>query len=505
MPTHIANAFDVEKLLNFEAGVQPLQRKKPKTYRPDIDFHVVDNIANEIADFHRHYKWGYPITLVQRGERDSGDKDEVEAISLLNEMYGAIGIRAKTQMLSRYVEITGVGYTFIDVNSDWQEGDSFFDVEVLDPRYTFVVRSSRYVDHRPMVAVSFRKDDNGNHYYTCYTKDAVYELDETMTIVNGQPTGESVWTHTGYSGVINPLHRIPIVEWVRDYDRMGCFERQISAMNDLNLLLSDISNQVDQQTQCVWHTNDVEFPTEEVTQTTTDEDGNEVTTTVENPVTPKSGEWVNTYTSPDGKTPFIKPLLLDYDYAGQLSNYKTRRELILQKCGIPMRNNTSGGSSGVAMDSASGWSHAESAAMAQQNIMESLKMEEIKCVLAAIKASPHVPADSPLLKLQYVAIQPNIRRNKTYELATKANAFATLVAHGYHGLHAMKIANMDDDVNQAYADSKELIDKYQKSLFERSSSNSPVGGYKEGSPDRERTMQDNSDHVDQSPNMSANV
>ena len=55
---------------------------------------------------------------------------------------------------------------------------------------------------------------------------------------------------------------IPIIEWERADDRMGVFEREIPEINRLNLMLSDIGNDIDQETQMIWHTNDVEFPTE---------------------------------------------------------------------------------------------------------------------------------------------------------------------------------------------------------------------------------------------------
>lgn len=48
---------------------------------------------------------------------------------------------------------------------------------------------------------------------------------------------------------------------------MGCFEQQISEMDNLNLLISDFTNDVEQNTQAVWHTNDVDFPVEKKLQT----------------------------------------------------------------------------------------------------------------------------------------------------------------------------------------------------------------------------------------------
>ena len=141
-------------------------------------------------------------------------------------------------------------------------------------------------------------------------------------------------------------------------------------MDNLNLLISDFTNDVDQNTQAIWHGNDIEFPTEKITL----EDGTEKEVTKK----PESGEWVLTYTSKDGSKPSISPLAVNYDYPGMLNNIMYRRQLILQKCNVPQRNDNSGGSTGVAMSDATGWSQAETAASKQQMIIDSIKMNKLQ-------------------------------------------------------------------------------------------------------------------------------
>ena len=477
---HQSNAMRMNFLLEYEAGKQPLQRTK--TYRKDIDVKCVDNVAHEIAKFHIGYKWGIPITVVQRGEKDSGNNKEVDAISLLNEQYELQHIRKKTQRLARFVEICGVGYTFVDINSDYEDGDSYFNIEALDPRTTFVVRSNYYYDKRVMIAVTFRTDNRGNHYFTCFTKDDRFEILNLAKIMNGKKVKEEEkWYHAERSGETNPLGCIPIIEWERNDDRMGCFERQISDLDNLNLLISDFTNDIEQNTQAIWHCNDVDFPIEIVTL----DDG----TKVERVKKPTTNDWMQTFTTQDGKTPFVKPLAIDYDYNGMLQNIVTRRATILQNADVPCRNDNSGGSTGIAMDSATGWSNAETIASAQQNIMEGCKMQEIRVVLRAIQTSSYTPSDSPLLDLKYRDCQPNIKRNKSYELTNKVNAFATMVSHGINGYHALKTVNLVDDVNQVYADSKNLIEKYQDGLFNKGTETKDEG----------RLSADNSDQTSNSP------
>jgi len=459
MPKHLINANREDFLLRYEAGEQPL--KRVKAYRKDIDIYVNDNAANEVTEFKLSFNHGNPITLVQRGEKDSGISDETKAISLLNECFRAEKYEAKSQQRSRFMEITGLGYSYTDINTEYQDGDSYFTYNILDPRNTFIIRSSYYIDHRPMLAVSYREDEMGNRYFTCFSKYQRFEISSELKITNGKPEkddkGNSVidWFEREKSGEKNPLEIIPIVEWIRNYDRMGCFERQIPEMDALNIAVSDFFNDVDQNTQAIFHTNDIEFPR--------DKDGNEQH--------PKTNDWVSTYTSQDGKTPFIKPIAIDYDYQGMLANIQYRRTTILTKCNVPNRADTSGGSTSLAIDSAAGWTNADIEANKQDLIMDSCRMEEVKIALAAIKKSPYTPSDSPLLELRYSDVKPNFKRQKSYDMVTKINAFATGVSHGLAPQHMIPAINLFDDVQQVIADSKPYMDRYLASIYDKQNTN----------------------------------
>lgn len=484
MPYHLTNASRCKFLLRYEAGEQPLKRKKK--YRADIDINVADNLANEITEFKLGFNHGNPIALVQRGEKDSGNKNEAEAISLLNECFWSEEYGAKSQKLFRFMEITGIGYSYIDINSEYQEGDSFFTYNALDPCTTFIIKSSYYVDHRPMLAVSYREDEMGNRYFTCFSKYQRFEISGELKITNGKPEkddkGNSVvnWFERERSGEKNPLEIIPIVEWIRSYDRMGCFERQIPEMDALNIAVSDFFNDVDQNTQAIFHANDIEFPK--------DEQGEEQH--------PKTNDWVVTNTTQDGKTPFINPIAISYDYSGMLANISFRRGVILQKCNVPSRNDNSGGSTGIAMSDATGWTNAEVEAGRQDLIKDSCKMEEVKVALAAIKKSPFTPSDSPLLDLRYSDTKANISRQKNYEMTSKINTYAAGVAHGLAPKHMIPAINFFPDPQQVITDSEPFIERYLRSAFNEQNNSSGGLGEK---PNADRLEQDYSDQIQNSP------
>lgn len=474
---HDVNAGEIDRLLNFDNGEQPIIRSNPKKFRPDIDCRCVDNLAHQISSFWRGYSWSNAITLVQRGQNDGGGATESQGVAMLNECYEAVGVKAKTQDVGRYVEITDIGYTHIDINMEYEDGDSPFTYNSLDPRWAFVVKSRAYLDHRIVLGVTFRKDDDEVTLYTCYTKEWVYEVknDKIIQIYK------------------NILGVIPIIPWFVNYDGMGVWEHQLSELNNLNLLVSDYSNGVEQNIQAVWHTNDVDFPTEVVTL----EDG----TTEEVVKKPKNGDWMSTFTSQDGRTPFIKPLTMDYDYDGMLANMKERRNLILEKCHVPVRDGGGNSSTGVAMQNATGYTATEIVADSKQSLMEYCKMQEVKVVLKAIQHSPFVDADSPLMKLKVSDIQPNIKRLKLSEMNTKVNSLATMISHGINGRIAIETSNLFQDPQQVWEDSREMIEKYQDSIFNKQTSNTAEGGEGEKAPNSDRIMSDLSDQVEQSPTL----
>lgn len=487
LPKHLINAARCDFLLNYEAGEQPLQRIK--TYREDINIEVSDNLANEITEFKLGFNWGNPITLVQRGEQDSGKKNETKPISLLNECYRAEKHEAKTQQLARFVEICGIAFTYIDINTEYQDGDSYFTLNVLDPRTTFIIKSSYYVDHRPMLAVSYREDEMGNKYFTCFSKYQRFEISGEYKIKNGEiqkdDKGNPItnWFERERSGEANPLEIIPIVEWIRNYDRMGCFERQIPEMDALNIAVSDFFNDVDQNCQAIFHANDIEFPK--------DGQGDEQH--------PKTNDWVVTNTTQDGKTPFINPIAIAYDYNGMLNQLVFRTSRIKEKCNVPSRNDNSGGSTGIAMSDATGWTNAEVEAGRQDLIKDSCKMEEVKVALAAIKKSPYVPSDNPLLDLRYSDTKANISRQKNYEMASKINTYATGVSHGLSPEHMIPAINFFPDPQQVIADSKPFIERYLKSAFNEQSNTSNSNASLEKKPNADRIQQDYSDQIENSP------
>lgn len=475
---HEKNRQEIAYLLNYEKGDQPLQREK--TIRADIDIKVADNIANQVTEFWLGYFWGNQWTYVQRGDRDltSNDPDvDDDAITLLNQMNDDEQCYTKVQELARYVEICGLGIQMIDIKRDYTEGDSVFDLHTLDPMNSFIVYRND-IWNTKMMGVTYTQLKNGDRYFTCITKDRWFEIRNITELIDGTKT--KTWGHFGRSGEKNPIGKVPFVEYIRSMDRMGVWERQISEMDALNIEVSDYANAVAQATQEIWWMNDAEFPTNPIT-------GEKIK--------PKSGQWMRTKTAPNGNRPMIQALSSTFNYTGVQENIVNKRDIILQKCYVPLQSEPGGGSTGTAYSMSSGWTATEAVATKQESIIRGAVMDLVELELLAIKNSGYLPSDHILMDLRTSDIYPKFPRQKTFDLGTKTNAMVTMIKAGINGRTAMQVVDLFPDVAQAWADSKDLIEKFQKSLFERNQSKEPAEG---GS---KRTMSDLTDQEVNSPTL----
>lgn len=501
---HRVNVADIDKLLDYEKGNQPQIRKKKS--RTEIDNKVVDNVAAQVTDFWLGFAWGNPIRLRQKGNRWKDNEKEAEAISLLNECYTATDNDCDTMKLARYIEICGVGYTYIDINMDYEDGESYFTRDVLKPQNAFVVRSSVYPDNRVMLGVSYRKSEDGNYFFTAFTPDTRYEI-KAMKVINGKPVEHPnsddgmLWGERSRSGEPNPLGRVPIIEWIRANDRTGVFEKQISEMDNLNLLVSDFTNDVDQNTQAIIHANDIAVPEIEIEEEYIKEDGTTGTRKVTKKREYKEGEWVYTETTQDGKTPFIKSVESNYDYPGMLSNILSRRSLILQKCHVPITTDKTNGATGVAMDAATGWSDAEAVASAQELITNGCYIEEVRVVLSAIRENTELEQSSILRELKACDVEPNVRRPKTYELSIKVNSMATLIKSGFALEDVVGTIPLFDDPSTVILTSGEGVKKYQETIFSQNKQSDGEGEESKKDVKADQTMSDVSDQIQNSPNL----
>lgn len=450
---HCINQAEIQFLMDYELGEQPLQREK--IIRPSIDVKISENAASYVTDFKRGYFWGIPPVLIQHGDREMHMTDPASddvGIAALNEMMAnGLDISFENQKLSDFVEISGIGHRLIDIKTDFTEDPkTYVTMHTLDSRYAFCVYYNG-VGQEKVMGVTYVKTLDGKVKFTCYTKKQRFDI-ENSEIINPEVTQQ-----------INPLGMIPIVEFNRAVDRTGAWERQISYMDGLNILVSDFANNTAQLVQQIWWGDNVNFEV--------DKNGNAIK--------PESGDWLLTY-SGENKKASVQPLVSSLDGQATLSAISFEWNRILQKCHVPVtQESVGGGSTGTATSMATGWQSAEVDALREESVINRAMKEELRLILRAIEFVPHdiLPADAPIRKVHATDVDMHYSRNRNYDLSIKANTLATLINTGMNGRDAIKLSEIAPDAEQVWLNSQKIIEaKQNKMFFETDSSSSSTTG-----------------------------
>ena len=425
---HAQNRNQMEYLFKYERGMQPVIDRE-KLIRPEIKNIVIENHASEVTDFTVGYQAGNPINLVARSTNVEL-KHSDNRIVKLNEMLAEESKQAKDIELFRNFHICGIGYLMVLPKSE-QNGLSPFDLLVLDPRNTFIVYSNDAYE-RPMLAVTYSVLKNGTKRVTAYSDDYVYDF------------GVGVDGSAGsFTIVPNILRMIPIVEFSANSDYAGCFEKAIPLMDAINEINSNRVDDIEQFVQSILWLHNAELSEDAKAELKS------------------GGGIIQTKSVGNGQDAKINYLTqaLNQNETQTYVNYLY--EQILQICGVPSRERASGGNTGSAMYLSNGYEQAESRAKAMESMYSRSMLQVVELILRICKLSRNVDADVKELETRFIDVE--FSRDRTYDLASRTNALATLINTGIEPLHAMRTVDLFNDVETVYHDSVERIDK---ALFE---------------------------------------
>lgn len=438
---HEQNRAEMLYLFEYVKGRQPILDRE-KQIRPEINEKIVDNMASEILEFKLGYEFGSPISYVQRARKDiksrnalfsffkklfTSDESKKEdlRVSAINEMMVEECKAAKDLMLAKDVKTCGVGYRLI-LPKKIKTGVSVFDLLVLNPMNTFVVYSNDAY-REPILGVSYFPHRDGNVTFGCYTKTSYFKIEMGIT------KGFEDW----FEEKPNTVGMVPIIEYINDYDRMGCFERVIPLMDALNTIDSDRVNDIAQHVQNILWGDNVALDTEQYKKLR--DDGMILTK------------------SEQGRTATLKYLesVLNQSENQTLVDYV--KQQILDITNTPSRSELSGGSTGSATNMSTGWMAAETDAKEKEQIWSASERRETAVILKIIKDSNEVDADIAELNLSDIEIK--FSRSRTYDLATKCNSLAALIRIGIDPLRAIEVVGLFTDPQQVALDSAERIDR----------------------------------------------
>jgi len=414
IPVHAKNMSEIDYLYKYYRGDQPILYRE-KIVRPEINNKVVENHALEIVSFKTGYVFGEPIQYVRRGESE----DISEKITRLNEYMFSETKAAKDRELAEWFYICGTGYRMILPDEEFlDEDESPFEMDVLDPRFTFVVYNNGF-GKRPLMGVKFIKTENDDYIYSVYTPTTYFEI-KNLEIIKEKP---------------HVLGDIPIIEYPANNARLGSFEIVLGLLDALNKTSSNRMDGIDQFIQAF-----VKFINCDI-----DEEQFKALKDL-GAIKVKSDQGVPA----------------DVDIVSNELNQTQAQvakddiyQMILIICGMPDRNgaNRTTGDTGQAVILRDGWSSAESRARDTELIFKCSEKRFLKLALRIVR-------DSVGLDLRMSDIDIKFTRNRTDNLLVKTQGMQNQLESGVHPQIAIANSGLYSDPEQVYLDSIPYLQKW---------------------------------------------
>lgn len=421
LPIHAKNSEEIDYLYRYYKGDQPIL-KREKKIRPEINNKIVENHAFEIVDFKKGYVFGEPIQYVRRKE---GIREN--DISQLNDYMAAIDKPLKDEELAEWFYICGTAYRMILPSSD-KNSEAPFEIDTLDPRYTFVVYNSGF-GKKPLMGVTYIKrpaikmQQEDEFLYSIYTPTTYFEVSyaKEYQIVKQES---------------HALGYIPIIEYPANMSRLGAFEVVLPLLDALNSINSNRMDGIEQFIQSF-----IKF----------------VNCDIDEPTFLALKELGALKVKSDSANP------ADVDIISQeLDQTQTQvmkediYKAILIICGMPdrHRNVRSTSDTGSAVLLRDGWTAAESRARSAELVFKKSEKQFLKVVLRILK-------DTDGLDIKLSDIDIKFTRNKTDNLLVKTQGLQNMLEAGIHPKIAISTCGVFSDPEQVYIDSQEYLAKWK--------------------------------------------
>ena len=424
--THNLNRGEIEYLWNYYRGQQPILQRK-KTVRPEICNKIVENRANEIVSFKVGYLCGEPIQYVGR----NGDESVSKAITELNEMMFSENKATQDKELVEWQMICGTAYRLIlpDSRGD-DEDDAPFEMFTLDPRDTFVVKSSE-VGNKPMYAVKYRVDNERNRICSVYSANHYWKLVGDK-IVESKP---------------HALGMIPIFEYPANNARLGAFEIVLPMLDAINNVASNRMDGIEQFIQSF-----IKFVNCDIDE-------------AQFKALKEMG--AIKVKSVDGSTADVSIVTQELNQMQTQTLVDYLYQTVLTICGMPSMSDgsSSDSSNNGAVILKNGWQGAETRAKDSELMFKKSENEVLKLILRIIRDTRGLSEDIYNLRLKNISLQFT-RRN--YEnVQSKAQVLVSMLQQNkIHPRLAFEHSGLFTDPESAYQLSKEYAEEQAAKALE---------------------------------------
>ena len=416
MPVHDRNRGEIQKLYDYYCGKTAILQKE-KEVRETINHRINENRAYEIVSFHKGYTFGEPIQYIRR-DTFSGSTTNDDAIAGdINALNGYMSDANKAkcdEQLAEWMYVAGTSYRLTLPNDKWTpDGDEApFKIKSRDPRNTFIIYSND-VDQRELASVCCTTRENNIQVFSGYTDKFYFEFSEFGEV--------KIKPHS--------LGMNPIIEYPADTPRLGVFEIALPLLDALNTLQSNRMDDIVQYVNSFLAILGGELNDETYK---------------------KLNEW-KTLCLPEGTD--AKYLSSPMSQADIQTLKDDLYQSILTICGVPFRNNGSGGENGVTILLRDGYTEAEARAKSTETTFKCSEKEFLKLALRILR-------DTVGTELRLTDIIPHFTRRNYDNIASKSQVLIAMLNNPkIHPELAFSHCGMFADPESAYLQSKAYYDE----------------------------------------------
>jgi len=452
---HNFNRSQIEYLCRYVGGNTPILHRT-KVVRPEILNKVHEGHALEFSEFTSSYFASEPITYVRRGDKKNNSKD----IECLNNYMFFEDKSAHDMTLASWMAICGVGYRMVLPDRYVTPDDideSPFEIDVLDPRNTFVVYNSGF-GKRPLMGVYITKRLNARGIEEEYAD--VYTADRYFQIKGDQIVSERM----------HDLGDIPIIEYSLNMYKMGAFEPAIPIFDAIDKITSDRCDAVEQHVQSYLKFKNCDIDEESIKR-----------------LRNMGAISVKSVSGLDADVDTISEEL-------NQSQVQTLVDYLLHQahtiCGIPDIQDTSGGSTsdnGVAVVLRNGWMHAESRARETEQMFKRAEKRFLKIVLRIMR-------DTRDVNISLSEIECKFTRRQHDNLLTKTQSLLHMLEAGLAPEVAIATCGLFNDPVDVVQQSEDYLGKW---VYEPTTPEESASGNFQGLSRNLKTLNDGKQDTDE--------
>lgn len=450
LTVHNDNRADIQYLYDVYKGRQDILGRT-KQVRPEICNYVVINRSNEIVSFKTSYLMGEPVQYVSSA---SARGDITSRLTRLNEYMRMEGKAGKDVSLANWFHICGVGYRLVLPDSRVKDPNgSPFNVYILDPRDTFVIRYAG-VDHRPLAGVNIVHYLDKPDVLCIYTPRWYMEV---PNLVDGVIPAPIRAERVNYADV-------PIVEYAHNQVRMGAFEPVLSQLNEINVVESNRIDAIEQTVQALTVFENCDFTADDYDQ-----------------MRVRGAVKIKSNTGIQAKVYAVKNEL---EQTGVQQTLDDLQASIYDICGMPSTQNGGASTSdtGSAVIMRDGWQQAEARAKETENYFALAEQQFLRVVLDICRTAGDLDIGLDEVQFQFT------RRNYS-DLLTKSQVLTTLLSSPkINPKLAFEACTLFTDPDAAYQLSLPYIQKAEAAAEQAAqtdndtSGNPDAGGSRSGQP-----------------------